>query len=328
MHNLVCSFIAAAPDSTLYALAASYQGPNFFDAFTWETFDDPTHGRVNYVDVSTARARNLSFASEDTFVMRTDAERVVQPGARGRDSVRIRSRDTWEEGVYVLDVAHMPTGCATWPAFWTVTKGQWPAGGEIDIIEGVNLATHNVATLHTAPKCDMNTANRTQRGRAVSTDCDTNVNSNQGCGTMFVRSDSYGAEFNKNGGGYYVMERTSQRVSVWFWGRNDSDIPDGIITAGGSPPETTQTMHGPTSAWGQPDAVFEFGAHCDYGAHFGPHSVVFDLTLCGDWAGTAFGNSGCGPSSCEAYVDNNPGAFTEAHWEINSLRIYVPDSDS
>jgi hypothetical protein len=42
------------------------------------------------------------------------------------------------DAVMVLDIDHMPAGCATWPAFWTLSSaGPWPRGGEIDIIEGL-----------------------------------------------------------------------------------------------------------------------------------------------------------------------------------------------
>jgi len=33
----------------------------------------------------------------------------------GRASVRIESKKRYEHGLYVWDVAHMPTGCGTWP---------------------------------------------------------------------------------------------------------------------------------------------------------------------------------------------------------------------
>ena len=69
--------------------------------------------------------------------MRADATHVVGETARGRDSVRIHSKKAYTESVAVLDLAHMPEGCATWPAFWALSaKGPWPAGGEVDIIEG------------------------------------------------------------------------------------------------------------------------------------------------------------------------------------------------
>ena len=70
--------------------------------------------------------------------MRADDWSTVDPSARGRDSIRISSQNAYDEAIFVLDLAHMPTGCATWPAFWTLSQaGPWPAGGEIDIIEGM-----------------------------------------------------------------------------------------------------------------------------------------------------------------------------------------------
>ena len=70
--------------------------------------------------------------------MRADDWSIVNASARGRDSVRIYSENAYDEAIFILDLAHMPAGCATWPAFWTLSEaGPWPAGGEIDIIEGM-----------------------------------------------------------------------------------------------------------------------------------------------------------------------------------------------
>ena len=72
--------------------------------------------------------------------MRADDWSIVEPSARGRDSVRISSKNAYNESIFVLDLAHMPAGCATWPAFWSLSQqGPWPNGGEIDIIEGMLL---------------------------------------------------------------------------------------------------------------------------------------------------------------------------------------------
>jgi len=70
--------------------------------------------------------------------MRADNTNVVSPGDRGRDSIRITSQKAYDDSLIVLDLAHMPEGCSTWPAFWSVSQaGPWPTGGEIDIIEGI-----------------------------------------------------------------------------------------------------------------------------------------------------------------------------------------------
>jgi len=80
----------------------------------------------------------MRLATEHKFFMLPDSKNVVTPGSRGRDSIRISSKRAFDESVIILDLAHMPHGCGTWPAFWTLSQqGPWPAGGEIDIIEVV-----------------------------------------------------------------------------------------------------------------------------------------------------------------------------------------------
>lgn len=104
--------------------------------------------------------------------MRADDTNVVPTSARGRDSNRIVSVRSYVDSVLILDAQHMPTGCGTWPAWWTVTdSGNWPNGGEIDIIEGnltksvegfvlkhsigVNTNPANLVSLHTSANCTM-----------------------------------------------------------------------------------------------------------------------------------------------------------------------------
>ncbi|KAH7339326.1 hypothetical protein B0J17DRAFT_654763 [Rhizoctonia solani] len=287
-------------------------GSKFYDAFNFQTFNDPTHGRVNYVDQDYAKRNNLTYASESKFIMRADSVNVVKDGSRGRDSIRIGSKHHYEDSIVVLDLTHMPTGCGTWPAFWTVTtSGKWPQGGEIDIIEGINKRTSNLASLHTTPGCNMTNVPREMTGVAESNQCDVKLSNNQGCGVRF-QEDSYGPGFNARGGGWYAMRRTQEGISVWFWSRDGYLVPEDVRNgASRVKPEF----------WGPPVADFP-ADNCDMKSHFGSHEIVFDLTFCGDWAGNEYPNSGC-PGTCVDFVDNNPKAFVEAYWEINSLRTYV-----
>ncbi|EIW83244.1 glycoside hydrolase family 16 protein [Coniophora puteana RWD-64-598 SS2] len=306
-----------SPRSQLYSLKTTYMGHGFLDGFSWETMDDPTHGRVNFVDQGTALGKNLTWSSDSQFVMRADHTNSVHGSDRGRDSVRIQSHDAYDQAVFVLDLAHMPAGCATWPAFWTISQeGPWPLGGEIDIIENVNDADENLSSLHTTGSCSM-PQERSQGGETVSTDCDASVNTNQGCGTTTKKSNSFGTGFNVAGGGHYVLQKSDTGIRTWFFPRDDQRFPAELAYG-------AQTVH-PGPDWGTPDAFFPMGGNCDYGQHFNAHAIVFDLTLCGDWAGSAWGKSSCAAkaSSCQDYVDNNPEAFAEAYWDINSLRVYT-----
>ncbi|KAL5507244.1 hypothetical protein ACEPAH_6700 [Sanghuangporus vaninii] len=295
-----------------FNLKDNFVGNDFFSGFKWETFDDPTHGRVNYVDQDTAKANNLSYATDTTFVMRPDSTKKLDSSTpRGRDSIRITSHNTYTDSVVVLDVAHMPYGCATWPAFWTVTAGKWPYGGEIDILEGVNDGPSNLASLHTSKGCTM-PQNRKQTGTPTSVDCDATSGSNQGCGNSFTKPNSYGSSLNGVGGGWFVMRRTNKDgAAVYFWARNDPSVPDEIKSG-------AKTVN-PDDSWGEPEALFPTDT-CNWGQHFDAHTLVFDLTFCGDWAGSSFS---CG-GKCEDYVDQNPDKFKDAYWEVNAVRVYTP----
>ena len=44
--------------------------------------------------------------------------------------MRLESKTLFNGGVFLADVAHMPTGCGTWPAWWTYGPN-WPTNGEI-----------------------------------------------------------------------------------------------------------------------------------------------------------------------------------------------------
>ncbi|KAG6826875.1 hypothetical protein H0H92_014079 [Tricholoma furcatifolium] len=288
---------------TSYSIQDTYQGYDFFDLddWTWETENDPTHGRVNFVDLPTAQAANLTYATSDKFVMRVDSSSMVPPSARGRNSVRIHSSKAYADSVIVLDLQHMPTGCATWPAFWTLSQaGPWPNGGEIDIIEGF-------------------------RGVVISPDCNTKVNSNQGCGTSFTETTSYGAGFNDADGGWYVLERNKAKgINVWFWSRDDPFVP---IEVQYGFPELV-----PDFSWGIPNAQFPTGHLCNYASHFDAHEMIFDITLCVSAPSSTVDLRAIGLAlfirrqGVEAVPA--PIAFKEAYWEVNSLRVYTPDSDS
>ncbi|KIJ49472.1 glycoside hydrolase family 16 protein [Sphaerobolus stellatus SS14] len=298
-----------------FVLTDTYIGNDFFNKFEFMTIDDPTHGRVNYVSKEEAIQKGLASVQGETFFMRADSKNIIPLSARGRDSIRIQSLAAYTDSIVVLDLVHMPEGCSTWPAFWTLTQaGPWPVGGEIDIIEGVNLNTHNLASLHTSPNCTVPVDPDLLQGTVTSDNCDTQVNFNQGCGANFTGPATYGSPFNKQGGGWYVMERrASTGISVWFWSRTDFNVPPSIEF--GSP------ILEPSFLWGLPQAFFPFSSSCNPN-HFDAHNIIFDDTFCGDFAGTVYPTSGC-PGTCEDFVNNNPQAFAQAYWQINSLRVYT-----
>lgn len=277
LNNPPLSFLVLAlslahnVSGALFKRELSVVGSDFFKEFNWESRNDPTHGRVNYLTLEQSRSRGLTYATKDKFFMLPDSTDVVAPGSRGRDSNRISSKRAFDESVVILDIEHMPYGCATWPAFWTTSrKGPWPAGGEIDIIEGVNEVERDLISLHTLPGCSM-PQERFQTGETVTTNCDARIDSNRGCGTRARAPGSYGEEFNSARGGFYALARSKEAgIKVWFWPRGTLTVPPDVRSG--------EEIVNP-DLWRTPTAYFPTGDNCNYEEHFDAHRIIFDLTF-------------------------------------------------
>ena len=123
-----------------YSVQDDYSGNNFFNMFTFDTVGplpktlseihcesnrliyyqeyDPTNGYVNYLDESDAQNANLISVDNGVVTIRSDSSNIAS--GRGRNSVRITSRNQYTHGLVVLDLQHMPSAaCGIWPAFWT-----------------------------------------------------------------------------------------------------------------------------------------------------------------------------------------------------------------
>ncbi|KAJ7275634.1 laminarinase [Mycena rebaudengoi] len=295
-----------------YRQTDNISGSGFLSSFSFEAIPDPTNGRVNYVNAATAASQNLTFASGNTFIVRADAKTTLSASGPGRNSVRLRSNKQFTTAVTIFDLRHMPQGCGTWPALWTV-GADWPnqaCRGEIDILEGVNDVGPNQATLHTNAGCTM-PASRAQTGTSVLNNCDVAATNNAGCGVQVNDARSYGPSFNSQGGGWYAVERTNAFIKVWFWTRSSTSVPADV--------KSGTSVN--TDAWGTPAAFFP-ATSCPISSKFGPHNIIINLTFCGDWAGQSsiYAASGC-PSTY--FVNRNPSAFTNAHFDFASLRIFA-----
>lgn len=112
-----------------YTLQDDYSGTNFFSMFDFFTDADPTHGYVDYVAQSAAQSAGLINTNNGQIYMGVDTKNVAS--GRGRQSVRLTSKATYNSGLIILDLAHMPGSiCGTWPAFWTVGP-DWPNNGKL-----------------------------------------------------------------------------------------------------------------------------------------------------------------------------------------------------
>ncbi|TAQ87261.1 hypothetical protein B7494_g4434 [Chlorociboria aeruginascens] len=294
-----------------YTLADTYSGTDFFDNFDYFTGYDPASGFVHYVPSAQAESLNLTYASSSSAVMRVDTSVTtdsVPNASTGRFSVRLTSKTQYTTGLFIFDVVHTPIGCGTWPALWLSDPNNWPTHGEIDVMEAVNVvgSTQNQMTLHTTSGCTMN-VKRKETGSALTTNCLNSTDSNAGCGVTSGKN-TFGTDFNSNGGGILALELRSAGIRMWQFARNA--IPSDI-TAGSPDPST----------WTEATADFP-NTHCDIGTHFVNQSIIANIDLCGTWAGQASVFNATCSGTCEDIVANNATAFTNAYWEFGKFLIY------
>ena len=120
-----------------------------------------------------------------------------------------------------------------------------------------------------------------------STDCNFQLNGNQGCVVTDPRPSSYGEAFAQGGGGLYVTEFAETGISVWFFNVcflslvalfvvlhlfQRSSIPSSL--QGNFSSFDISSLGTPVSNWPS--------SGCDIDNFFKPQNLVFDITLCGD----------------------------------------------
>ncbi|TVY25906.1 Endo-1,3(4)-beta-glucanase [Lachnellula hyalina] len=304
--RLSAALCLAAGTAKAYTLTDTFDKSNFFQDFNFFTAADPTTGFVKYVGAAAANTSGLAGYSNNAVYLGVDHTTMNPTG--GRESVRVTSNKAYTHGLFVADLAHAPDSeCGVWPAFWTVGPN-WPASGEIDIMEGISDSVTNSATLHTSSGCTMQSTGALASSKLN----DGNCSSDTGCGMSTNDTSNYGTGFNAAGGGVYAMEWTSQAIKVFFFPR-----------AAGIPSDITSGSPNPTS-WSSPIAAFS-GSGCNIDQHFMNHNLIFDTTFCGQWAGKVWSqNTKCSAlaPTCDAYVAANPAKFASSYWLINSVKVY------
>ncbi|ROT40205.1 hypothetical protein SODALDRAFT_272464 [Sodiomyces alkalinus F11] len=298
-----------------YSLSQSYCGDNFASQFNWFNGVDPSRGFVRYQSEPDALAKGLYSVDPDTQVVtiRVDSTNTY-PLDGGRPSVRLESKQAYNGGLFIGDFSHMPpSDCGLWPAFWLYGP-DWPANGEVDIIEGVNTATRNLLTAHTAPGCMLpQDVKNMVTGDPISYNCASGAYNATGCSYFATYSDkaTYGDGFNAVGGGVYAMDWTPEDIRIWHWPRHS--VPRDIIEKRPDP-----------NSWGRPMALF--GAYsCEPGRYFRDMNLILQTNFCGDYAAGVWSSDGACTKlapTCAEYVANNPWAFGNAYWEVNYIDVY------
>ncbi|BGP57419.1 hypothetical protein JCM8202v2_005060 [Rhodotorula sphaerocarpa] len=297
-----------------YSLSKSYAGSDFFQ--DWDFYghwDNLTNGDIDYVPRNESSDLAYINSAGNAIIKVDNNSQVLYPNKRR--SVRISSQEQWGIGsLWVFDMVHVPYGCSVWPSAW-VTSQDWPAGGEIDIYEAVNLQTTNQMALHTTSGC---TVANSSSSDWTDGNCDTNANDNSGCTFRDSRESSNGAALAANGGGVFAGELSKDGVSIWFFPR--PNVPSDLTF-------TDSNSSNPTpdpSNWGKPVAFYPTSS-CDVSKHFSQQHIVLTITACGDWAGHVTNSTGCPltTDSCYTSFVLDSSNYDQAYFEIPSIRVYT-----
>ncbi|KAF8760908.1 glycoside hydrolase family 16 protein [Rhizoctonia solani] len=156
---------------------------------------------------------------------------------------------------------------------------------------------------------------------AASLNCAADETGNQGCGQLNSKPNNYGKSFNDNGGGVYASIEVGQIRYLHLFLPSD-EIPSDIENEAPRP-----------DRWGTPVGNWP-AQSCDPFEFMSDHIMIFDTTLCGDWAGNAWQSSGIagqartcadmtGYNTCLDYIRNEGSKLKDAFWEVKSVKLYT-----
>ncbi|EGX96811.1 endo-1,3(4)-beta-glucanase, putative [Cordyceps militaris CM01] len=320
---------ATAPNRQ-YTLVESYNHTNFFDKFNFFESNystgnyndvDPTSGYINYRNRDDAMKLGLIATQGSEMFLGVNHRDILDPKGKGRDSVRIESKQLYNYGLFIAEFTHLPkVTCGVWPAFWTFGD-PWPVKGEMDIYENWNLAKDNAMTLHTGDSKEVGNCTICQENMVnpvVTTNCDVTFQDehqspNQACQTL-----EQGGQWGSQSGGVYAMEWTSGFVRLWSWSREET-------------PADVKCRQPKPQLWGKP-LFWAGGSSCDMDSHLRDQKLVLNIDFCGVAAGnpTLWGQqcrNATGYENCADYVAKHPDDFADAFWKVRAIDIYQAASN-
>jgi len=295
-----------------YTLIDEYKGTTFFSHFDFTSWNNGCGRPLSESEAITAGIINTT--ETKAYIGVEDKSKYTNNDGYCREVVQIQSKNSFNEGLFILNADHMPYGCGVWPAFWFMGPN-WPYNGEIDVVENINLATDNQATLHTGNTCDFASQKSIMNSDITGYVASTNCSFQPGCSIEAKDGNAFGVGFDNSGGGAWaVIVNDTTGISMWSW--TAKNIPNDVNIKQPNP-----------NNWGKPFSFFPFGSWCP-SSNFKSLKILIDTYLCG-WAGQSGGypfswSNQCSQfgNNCQDFVKNNPSQFTKAYWMINYLDVY------
>lgn len=282
-------------------------------------------------------------------------------------SIRLTSNKKFEntkQHLFILK-AKLPFGKAIWPAWWltgsdgeqSTINTEWPTNGEIDIIELVNDVKSFKNVLHMCTNCK----SRWKRGpkypeneRDSEWGQETECQGEYGTSGCFSGND-YTNNYTVTGDGNVLETEPSGIFACWwnplktkasdgkeilgeinfyYWKYNDK-LPNenGPLSENPNPSTWKDNLMTTAQYWKETEnRVKETQKACSEkdnktNCQFNNMRMIFNTTLCGDWAGNAFPGGEGGPPAvkrCLDYLDNNLNSDTirKQKWEIDYIAAF------
>ena len=115
---LLASFTLITSSIAGYALTDDYAGDKFLLNFDHFTDADPTNGFVKYLDHNAAAQQSIigiDPRENNSIYLGVDYNTTLTPGGgAGRSSVRLTSKKSYNHGLFIADILHMPFACGAW----------------------------------------------------------------------------------------------------------------------------------------------------------------------------------------------------------------------
>ena len=308
--------------------------------FTTFPHDDPTAGDVIYDRRKWVNSDMLKLVNGDglyLFIKARGDEKVFD--SFRMTSKPYYNLDEAHPRLLFVFKGHMPSARGLWPAWWlngslqpawtyqnktaistdahldtlsgrghfydtpsAVNGTDWPAAGELDIIETINgeNIVHN--TLHTCPQmCD---ARWNDGGELINCANARDGDPNAGCSGIPYTLDAVE--------GTFACLWEKDRIRFYYW------APGEAVREAGGPLHATPNP----DLWGGENLkntaiLLETETPCDSEAHqdwqcnncrdsntcsFQNMKMIFNITLCGKWAGARFDQSGTPGKNCRSYI--------------------------
>jgi len=286
---------------------------NWLDKLKFQTgYSDEPNEFVHYVNYSNAVLKNLVRSDSDSFLVRVDDRSVLTNRANGRDSVSVRSQQSYGPGVMILDIDHIPElGCGARPRALLIDKDN----REIVPIDLYGWQNH-MGMMTTSNCSGTNMLN-----------C--NSNKFQACFVRFGSRDEPAVDFfNDIDGVVITVQWREEEVNMWVSSRRDmpritgKNTPDSSKTPIMGRTFDTKLLKEPWVSLNRTQSLCG-----EYRTPIFPRDMKIGLetTFCGDDLDDNFlDNPSCAAQfrTCREAVATGPAAFSKTFWKLRSITVY------